>query len=85
MFICTCNVKYDEYNCWGKHAFVYDSHFKHLHQSKYCGDLVDNRADAPIFVLKDKDRERNHNLKYSLKYLFGCPYHVEYVYKITSC
>ena len=32
VFICTCNVKSDEYNCWTKHAFVYDSHFKPLHQ-----------------------------------------------------
>ena len=32
VFICTCNDKYDEYNCLIKHAFVYDIHFKPLHQ-----------------------------------------------------
>ena len=32
VFICTYNVKYFEYNCWKKHAFVYDSHLKHWHQ-----------------------------------------------------
>ena len=48
VFICTFNVKYDEYKCWGKNVFVYDSHFKPLHQSKWCEALIDNRADAPI-------------------------------------
>ena len=56
VFICTWNVKYDEYNCSTKHSFVYDSHFKPLHQTKFCGVLIDNKADAPIFVLEDKDR-----------------------------
>ena len=56
VFICTCNVESVEYNCWTKHAFVYDSHFKPLHQTKCCGVLIDNRADAPVCVLEDKDR-----------------------------
>ena len=51
VFICKCNVKYDEYNCWTKHVFVYESHFKPLHQSKCFGFLIDSRADAPICVL----------------------------------
>ena len=38
--------------------FDYDSHFKHLHQSKCCEALMDNRADTPICVLEDKDREK---------------------------
>ena len=54
--ICTCNVKYDEYNFWTKHAFVYDIRFKPLHQTKCCGVLIDNRADAHIFVLEDRYR-----------------------------
>ena len=62
VFICTCNVKSDEYNFWTKHAFVYDSHFKTLHQSKCCGVLIDNRDDAPICVLEDKDIETKKNL-----------------------
>ena len=55
-FICTYNVQCVKYNCWKKHAFVYVSHFKPLHQTKCCGVIVDNRADAPICVLEDKDR-----------------------------
>ena len=51
LIICICNFKSYEYKSWGKHEFVYNSHFKPLHQSKFCGDLIDNRADAPIFVL----------------------------------
>ena len=61
VFICTCNVEYDEYNCWTKHAFVYDSHFKSLHQSKCCGVIIDNRADALICVLEDKYRATKKN------------------------
>ena len=38
-------------------GFVYCIHFKLLHKSKFCGDLIDNRADALICVLKDKDIE----------------------------
>ena len=37
VFICTCNVQSVEYNCWTKHAFFYDSHFKPLHQTKFFG------------------------------------------------
>ena len=48
VFICTCNVQSVEYNCLTKHAFVYDNHFKPLHQTIGCGVLIDNRADAPI-------------------------------------
>ena len=67
VFICTYNFQYVEYNCWTKHAFVYDSHFKPLHQTKCCGVLIDNRADAPICVLEDKDREPKKKLKHALK------------------
>ena len=56
VLIFTCNFQSDEYNCCTKHAFVYDSHFKHLHQSGCCGVLIDNIADAPICVLEDKYR-----------------------------
>ena len=41
-----------------KNAFFNDSYFKPLHQSKCWGDIIDNRADAPICVLEDKDREK---------------------------
>ena len=66
VFICTCNVKSDEYNFWGKHAFVYDSHIKPLHQSKCCRDLIDNISDAPICVLEDKDIKTNKKLIHAL-------------------
>ena len=85
VFICTCNVKSDEYNCWTKHAFVYDSHWKTFHQTKCCGVLIYNRADAPICVLENKDRESEKNLDHALKELFGGKCHVENVYKITPC
>ena len=71
VFICTYNVKSDEYEFWKKYAFFYDSNFKPLHQSKYCGVLIDNRADSSICVLEDKDRESKKNLKHDLKELFG--------------
>ena len=51
VYICICNVKCDEYKYWTKHAFVYDIHLKPLHQSKCCGDLIDNGAYATICVL----------------------------------
>ena len=57
VFICTCNFKSDEYKFCTKHAFVYYGYLKPLHQYKFCGDIIDNRADAHIFVLEDKDRE----------------------------
>ena len=56
VYIYTCNVQSVEYNCCTKHAFVYDSHLKPLHQTKCFGFLIDNRSDAPICVLEDKDR-----------------------------
>ena len=64
---------------------VYDSHFKPLHQSKCCGDLIDNRDDAPILVLEDNDKDTKLNLRHALKRIFGGQCIVEYVYKITSC
>ena len=85
VFICTCNVQSDEYNYWTKHAFAYDSHFKPFHQLKCCGVLIDNRADAPICFLEDKDRVTKKNLIHALIELFGGLCHAEYVYKITPC
>ena len=79
VFICTCNVQYDEYNCWKNNVFVYDSHFKPLHQTKCCGVLIDNGDDAPIFVLEDKYRETKKKLRHSLKEFSGGLCHVEYV------
>ena len=55
VYICTCLVRSYEYKYKTKHAFIFDSHFKPLHQSNVFGDLIDNRADAPICVLEDKD------------------------------
>ena len=85
MFVCTCNVKSYEYKGWTKHAFIYESNFKPLHQSKCCGALIDNRADALIFVLEDKEKETKEILRYALIELFGGLCYVEYVYKITPC
>ena len=67
VYICVCNVQYIKYDLWTKHAFVYDSHYKPLHQNKCCGFLVDNRADAPICVLEDKYRATKKNLHHALK------------------
>ena len=67
VYICICNVKSDENECWKKHEFIYYSNFKPLHQSKCCGNLIDNRADAPICDLEDKYRDKNLNLRYALK------------------
>ena len=40
-----------------KKSFVYESHLKPLHQPQFFGSLIDNRADAPIFVLDQYDGE----------------------------
>ena len=47
--------------------------------------LIDNRADAPICVLEDKDRATKKKLRHALKEFFGGLCHVEYVYRITPC
>ena len=85
VYICTCNFKSDEYECWTKHEFVYESNFKPFHQSQCCGDLIDNRDDAPIFVLEDNDKETKLNLRHALKDFFGGQYTLEYFYKTTPC
>ena len=52
----------------GKKVYLFfDGHFKPFHQSKCCGDLIDNRTDEPIYVLDDDDRESKNSLKNSLK------------------
>ena len=56
VYICVCNVHNVKYDLWAKHAFVYDSHYKPLHRTDFCGVLIDNRDDAPICVLENKDR-----------------------------
>ena len=66
VLICACNVESDEYNFWTKHTFVYDSHFKPLHQQKFCGVIIDNRADAPICVLEDRDTKTKGKLRHAL-------------------
>ena len=85
MYICTCSVRSDEFKCKTKHAFFYDSHFKTLYQSKCCGDIIDNRADATIFVLEDNDIHTKLNLRHALENFFCGQCTVEYVYKITPC
>ena len=85
MYICTCPVRSDEYMCKTKHAFVFDSHFKPVNQSNCYGAIIDNRYDAPIWVLEDKERETKLNLICALKDLFVGQCNVEYVYKIIPC
>ena len=85
VYIFTCSVRSDEYKYKTKHAFVFDNNFKPLHQSICCGSLIDNRADAHICVIDDKERETNINLRYALKDLFGGHCTAEYVYKIIPC
>ena len=85
VFICTCNVQSVEYKCLTKHSFVYDRNFRPLHKTKCCEVIIDNRSDAPIFVLEDKDRESNKKFDHALKEFFGGLCHVENVYRITPC
>ena len=68
-----------------KHAFVYDSHFKPYHQQIFFWDIIDNRTDAPIFVLNDNDKGNELNLKNALKIFFCLLCTVEYIHKITPC
>ena len=85
VYICSCSFRYEEYRCKTKHDFFYEIHFKTLHQSKYCGYLIDNRAETPICVMEDNVIETKLNLKHALKNFFGGLCNVEYVYKITPC
>ena len=85
VYICVCNVHNVKYNLCKKNAFVYDIHYKPLHQTECCGVLIDNRADAPICVLEDKDRATKKDLHHALRQLFEGRCHVEHVYKITPC
>ena len=85
VYICVCNIHNVKYNLWTKHYFVYDSHYKPLHQTECCGVLVDNRADALIFVLEDEDRARNSYLDLALRQFFEWRCQLEYVYKINPC
>ena len=70
---------------WTKHAFVYDSHYKHMNKADCCGVLIDNRADAPICVLENKDRDTMKRMKCVLRQFFEGICHVEHVYKTTPC
>ena len=85
VYVCTCNVQSVEYNLWKEREFVYNSHYKPLHQTKCCGVLIDNIADAPICVLEYKDRESKKQLDHAHKEFFGGKCHVEIVYRITAC
>ena len=58
VYICICNVHNVKYDLWKKHAFVYEIHYKPLNQTDCCGVLIDNRADATICVLENKDRAK---------------------------
>ena len=51
-------------------VFLYDNHFRPLHQPKCCWDIVDNRAYVPICVLDDNDRETKISLKHTLKIIW---------------
>ena len=52
VYICSYSVRSGEHRCKTERAFVYDSQFKTLHQSKWYEDLIDNRTYAPICVLE---------------------------------
>ena len=54
-------------NISGRQKRFFYSNFKPLHQSKCCGALIDNRSDAPICVLEDKEGEKNLNLIHARK------------------
>ena len=85
VYICVCNVHNVKNDLWKNHAFVYDSHYKPLHQTECCGVLLDNRADAPICVLEDNDIASKKDLHLALRQFFEGRCHVEHVYKITPC
>ena len=85
VYICVCNVHNVKYDLWTKHELVYDSNYKPLHKTECCGVLIDNRADAPICVLEDKDRASKKYLHLALRQFFEGRCHVEHVYKITPC
>ena len=84
VYICVCNVQNVKYDLWKKHSFVYGSHYKPLHQTECCGALIDNRSDATICVLENKERA-GKNMDYALQQFFEGKFHVEQVYKITPC
>ena len=84
-YICVCNAQNVKYNLWTNHAFVYDSHYKPLHKTECYWVLIDNRADATICVLEDKDRASKRDLDLALRQFFEGRCHVEHVYKITPC
>ena len=71
--------------CKIKTLFVYDSHFKCLHQTKCCWDLIDNRADAPSCVLDDIDIKTKLKIQTRSEIFLGGLCTVEYVYKINPC
>ena len=85
VYLCSYYVRSEEYICHTKHAFFYCSHFKPLHQPKFCGVLIDNRAYAPICVLDKNEGVTMLNLKPGLNSFSGGMWDVEYVYKITTC
>ena len=49
-----------------KHKLVYECKFKPLDQPKWCGALIDNISNAPIFVLGYNCIESKHILKMNL-------------------
>ena len=53
--------------CNTKQAFIYDGNFKHLHKPKYCGGIINNTADASIFVMDNNDIKTGVNLKCALE------------------
>ena len=69
VYKCTCLVIRDEYMCNTRHAFVYDSHVKPLHQWKCCGDLIDNRSDEHFCVLEKKGIQKMLKLRHALKFV----------------
>ena len=71
--------------CGQSMHFFFEIHYKPLHQTECCGVLIDNRSDAPIFVLEDNDRASKRDLDLSLRHFFEGRCHVEHVYKITPC
>ena len=78
VYVCICRVFSNVFKKYTSHAFVYDSYFSQLEKSEYCGEIIDNRYYAPIFVLGEKYRTRKTTLNNVLRKFFEGGYSIEY-------
>ena len=70
VYVCICTVYSYVLKISTKKALVYDSHFSTKEKSKCCGEIIDNRSYAPIYVLEEKDRKIKAALKNMVRNFF---------------